>query len=129
LLLSELWYDDQISTIGVIRNPVAVSHSLRRRDPKLRDGDCLELWEAYNTRLLALLARKPFPVIEFGGSRPITAQLTASLGFYGFRAEQSFRFFDRNVVRGTPDEHEWRSLVSPKLIALWDDILECAARV
>lgn len=129
LLVSELWCHNQLPTIGVIRNPVAVSGSLRRRDPELRNGECLDLWEAYNTRLLAILGRQPFPVIEFGGSRSISTQVTAALAFYGFPADQAFRFFDPSTLRGTPDERKWRHLVNPKLVELWDQILACAAQI
>lgn len=127
LLMPELWCYSSVPTIGVIRNPVAVSRSLIRRDPKMSNADCLDLWKAYNKRLLAILAQRPFPVIEFGGSRSLSGQVSAALRFYGFRAEQTFRFFDPSAVRGVPDEHEWRRLVSPELTELWEQILACAA--
>jgi hypothetical protein len=127
LLVSELWCHSQVPTIGVIRNPVAVSCSLRRRDPQMRDDECLGLWEAYNERLLAVLAQRPFPVIEFGGSCSIYTQVTAALCFHGFRPEQAFRFFDPGAVHSAPDEREWRHIVSPRLTELWDQILACAA--
>jgi hypothetical protein len=126
LLLSELWYHSKMSVIGVIRNPLAVSSSLRRRDPRLEHAQCLALWEAYNVRLLALLAERPFPVIEFGGAQSLDTQVTAALAFYGLRSDQPFRFFDPLAVHGTPDEREWRGAVSQRLVALWDQILRCA---
>jgi hypothetical protein len=129
LLMPEFWCQTHMPTIGVIRNPVAVSYSLRRRDLRLGDNECLDLWETYNLRLLGLLSQRPFPVIEFGGSRAISTQITAALCFYGFRAEQTFSFFDPRAVRGAPDEHEWRRLVSPSLVELWDQILARAVHL
>jgi hypothetical protein len=73
--------------------------------------------------------RRPFPIVEFGGPRPLCDQVSSSLCFYGIKPEQPFQFFDPELVRGAPEESEWGRLVNPRLTKLWDEILACAARL
>jgi hypothetical protein len=97
------------------------------RDLQMCDNEYLNLWEAYNTCLLATFAGRRFPVIEFGGSRSIGTAVTAAFSFYGFRPSRAFRFFDPDAGHRAPDERESGSLVGPRVTKLREQILACAA--
>ena len=57
----------QMEFVGIFRSPVAVARSLWTRDvtsfPTLERG--IDLWTAYNRRLLEVHARRPFPIVNF----------------------------------------------------------------
>lgn len=50
---------------GTFRHPVRVAASLTARDPSMPVRAALDLWLAYNERLLALHALAPFPLVDF----------------------------------------------------------------
>jgi hypothetical protein len=53
-----------VQPVGIFRHPLKVAQSLKsRNDLDLRAG--LELWSAYNERLLGLYREAPFPVVSF----------------------------------------------------------------
>lgn len=51
--------------VGTFRNPAQVTRSLRARNTRMSVAQCLELWCAYNNRLLELHTQSPFPVVSF----------------------------------------------------------------
>ncbi len=67
LLTFSFWLDtfpDSI-LIGTIRNPIDVAESLARRSDQFNIDDGLQLWLDYNSKLLDLLKKKPFPLVSF----------------------------------------------------------------
>ena len=123
VLLREFWAGAPLEPIGVIRNPVAVSDSLRRREPERTADECLAMWHAYNSHLLDWLKSKPFPVVEFGGDSDLAGQVERSLTYYGFPCPNRFRFFDSKLVRAAGGGRSWRRQVSADLTSLWDEII------
>jgi hypothetical protein len=66
LFLLGFW-QEVVSTpvyVGTFRHPVLVAESLLRRNGGTLEG-WIDLWAAYNERLLALHERIPFPVVRF----------------------------------------------------------------
>lgn len=123
VLLREFWEGAPLKPIGVIRNPVAVTDSLQRREPERTGDECLAMWRGYNAHLLSWLKSKPFPVIEFGGDDDLGEEVERSLAYYGLPSANDFRFFDSNLVRAAAGVRGWRRQVPPDLIALWDEII------
>ncbi len=123
VLLREFWQASPLKPIGVIRNPVAVTDSLQRREPERTADECQAMWRAYNSHLLDWLESTPFPVIEFGGDSDLAEELERSLAYYGFPSAKSFRFFDRELVRAAGVGRGWRRQVPADLSSLWDEII------
>jgi hypothetical protein len=88
---------------------VAVAHSLQARKPKtfpsLREG--IELWSAYNRRLLEIYDRRPFPILSFdAASHEFAAKLEIvrqRLGFPKPREEIPFFSEELRHQRSEPD--------------------------
>jgi hypothetical protein len=129
LLLGEFWKDESLRMIGVLRNPLAVSCSLRRRDPSLSHERCRELWIAYNEGMLDLLKWKAFPVVVFEDRVPIETQVANALSFHGVSARNPFRSFYADAVRGAGGETAWQHRSSRDMAELWDEILSLAVPV
>ncbi|MCH9698438.1 MAG: sulfotransferase family protein [Gammaproteobacteria bacterium] len=55
---------DSIEFVGIFRHPVAVAESLHARGGMTRTH-AFQLWEAYNSKLLAEYRQSPFPVLCF----------------------------------------------------------------
>ena len=123
VLLREFWKGVPLQPIGVIRNPIAVTDSLRRREPTRTIEECLHMWHSYNTHLLRWLRIQPFPVIEFGGLQDLGAELALALDHYDLPAPNSFRFFDSKLIRASEQGMEWRQEVPVAFSHLWDEIL------
>lgn len=51
--------------VGTFRHPAQVARSLVARDPSMPFDAALDLWLAYNRRLLDLQAAAPFPLVDF----------------------------------------------------------------
>ena len=66
LLLIEGWQAllPKLHFVGVFRHPVAVARSLRARGGMPAE-QAFRLWQAYNSRLLKLHRRSPFPLLSF----------------------------------------------------------------
>jgi hypothetical protein len=123
VLLKEFWDGIPLMPIGVIRNPVAVTESLQRREGRLNQYECLRIWHTYNSHLLRWLESKAFPVIEFEGTRDLATELTLALAHYGQAAPNSFEFFDPSLVRADDTAVRWRQTVPAVFSDLWDKIL------
>lgn len=126
VLLRQLWNGVPLRPIGVIRNPLAVSVSLRRREPQRTEDECLRIWSTYNGHLLRWLEAEPFPVIEFGGENDLEAELALALEYYGLPVSHAFRFFDAEFIRSDQRGVKWRQEVPEGLTQLWDEILSRA---
>jgi hypothetical protein len=128
LLVMELWHDLDPRPIGVIRNPVAVGESLRRRardrprrHPQLAPGDWEDLWLIYNRALLAERRRLEFPLIDFDRNGDLDAQVRAALAFWGLDARSESSFFAHELT--VPSPGDWRSRVrSSEALELWDEL-------
>jgi hypothetical protein len=66
LLVWEGWRELQknIEFVGIFRHPAAVAESLYRRNQMPR-AQAFELWYQYNSRLLRVHRKRPFPVLCF----------------------------------------------------------------
>lgn len=51
--------------IGTFRHPAQVARSLTARDPSMPWSLAIDLWLAYNQRLLAIQESMPFPLVDF----------------------------------------------------------------
>jgi hypothetical protein len=128
LLVMELWRDLDPKPIGVIRNPVAVRHSLERRarergkpHPQLSSEAWERLWITYNGALLRELRRSSFPVIDFDRGTDLDSQVRAALAFHRLESGAQSRFFDRELVG--QDVGGWRDqVISAEALELWDEL-------
>ncbi|MHC4262781.1 MAG: sulfotransferase family protein [Planctomycetota bacterium] len=66
LLTLDFWLESGVEFrfVGTFRHPHEVAASLTRRD-RMPQAKGFELWSHYNTRLLELHARAPFPMLSF----------------------------------------------------------------
>lgn len=78
--------------VGVFRHPAAVARSLGARSDMPRHQG-LDLWHVYNTRLLGLHQRSPFPLLNFDDPSDLLLakvdQVAASIGLH-IRGKNSF---------------------------------------
>jgi hypothetical protein len=67
LLVLDGWLEvlPRLELVATFRHPAVVARSLQRRHGSESPKMWLELWLAYNARLLALLEERSFPVIDF----------------------------------------------------------------
>ena len=84
----------ELDFVGTFRHPRLVAESLLRRNGG-EASKWLDLWAAYNERLLALHAEAPFPIVRFdveeGRYRQSLEAVTARLGL---PAPAALRFFE-----------------------------------
>lgn len=123
VLLREFWSGVPLRPIGVIRNPVAVTDSLLRREPKRTAEECFHIWHVYNTHLLWWLEVEPFPVIVFGGPNDLRREVRLALDHYGLDVHNEFRFFDAGLIRSDKQGVKWRQEVPAAYCSLWDGIV------
>ncbi len=55
----------RLARVGIFRHPMAVHRSLAARSDRFDEGRSIDLWCAYNERLVAEHDRSAFPVIRF----------------------------------------------------------------
>jgi hypothetical protein len=67
LLVLDAWRElvPGLERVGIYRHPLAVHRSLASRDDRMKESRSLELWVAYNERLVEELDRAPFPLLRF----------------------------------------------------------------
>jgi hypothetical protein len=73
LLLLDEWQRQvpDLAYVGIFRHPEAVARSLAKREFSPVDRrPALQLWRAYNERLVAIHRRAPFPILRFDVARP-----------------------------------------------------------
>jgi len=105
LLTLEGWLDvrPDLALVGIFRDPLAVAHSLQRRNGfPLMKG--LSLWRAYNERLLHWASTRACPLIEFS-TRPgeMTVRLGRLIRTLGLLPPLAPEFFDPALPEGTDD--------------------------
>lgn len=121
LLLLDEWRRQipRLDRVGIFRHPLAVHRSLAARNPRFDEKRSLELWGAYNERLLAEHARAAFPVLRF--------DVEASVLFEGLQrvarslhlpaADRSSSFFDAELVHNNDAAEE---AIPRSCRALWE---------
>lgn len=90
----------RLARVGIFRHPLAVHRSLAARSDRFDEGRSVELWCAYNERLVAEHRRAPFPVVQF--------DVSADELFHGLarvaehlelpQAQRGSAFFDASLV-------------------------------
>ncbi len=93
-----------LQPVGIFRHPLRVAQSLRNRND-LDLGAGLELWKAYNERLVAIHAEHPFPVVCFD-EEPATleAKLRQAGEMVGLREAPPGEPFFTDELRNAPAE-------------------------
>ena len=89
-----------LARAGIFRHPLAVWRSLAARNERFDQGRSVDLWCAYNARLVAEHKRAAFPILRFDvGADELFAGLSRvakALGLPG--ADRTSRFFDAELV-------------------------------
>lgn len=88
------------------RHPFAVAQSLNKRDPGLSIDEGLEIWRAYNERLVRVAARFPVRLISYDRhGDAYLASVTRIAGELGLPdPEAAARFYDDNLRHQTVEE-------------------------
>ena len=106
LLLVDGWLDliPNMRFIGIFRHPLAVSASLAARGG-MPQQQALQLWEAYNQRLLALHERTAFPLLCFDEDEEILHdKLNIILPELGLQSLNDERFFSSELKHHRPED-------------------------
>jgi len=124
LLTLEGWLEalPGLELVGIFRHPIAVAESLRRRNGfSIEKG--LELWSAYNDRLLRYRERYGFPVLCFDadGLTELIGRLAGSLGLPS--ATGPLDFFEAELRHAAPDDP---TLVPDRVRRLHQELLRAA---
>lgn len=105
LLTLEGWLDvrPDLELVGIFRDPLAVAHSLKRRNGfTLMKG--FSLWQVYNERLLHWAETRTCPLIEFSThSDEMAARLNHLIRLLGLTPPAIPEFFDAALPKGTDD--------------------------
>jgi hypothetical protein len=100
--------------VGIFRHPEAVSRSLNARGGMPRER-AFGLWKAYNTRLLDIYRKQPFPVLCFDeDEHSLHAKLDKVLNELGLKSPPDERFFSTDLkhhkVENSPIPDDMRKL-------------------
>lgn len=107
--------------VGIYRHPMAVHRSLHSRDPRMKESRSVEIWTAYNERLVAELKRSPFPLLRFDVPVPdLLRNLDAVSQALGLpMAAKDSTFFEFGLVHNNDTLGE---TVPRACRALWDEL-------
>lgn len=122
ILLTEFWQDIDLKYIGAVRNPVAVSSSLEKRRDKIKILRGIELWKIYNSRLLDLKQKQPFPIINFDDRENLFNEVKKALAYYGLPATREFEFFDPTLLQNNISD--WKSQADEESLRLWNALTQ-----
>jgi hypothetical protein len=102
LLMLDEWHRQvgDLVRVGIYRHPLAVFRSLHKRHDDFTPDEAVDLWCFYNERLLAELARDPFPVIRFDVEHDrLLADLTQIAGSLGLDTTRDpSAFLDETLI-------------------------------
>ena len=132
LLTLPFWLEAGIDPlfIATLRQPLRVALSLHDRN-KMPLEQGLQLWQAYNQRLLALWTARPFPLIDFDLEPvPYLAAVVAgllSLGLDPELADQATGFFSQDL-RAQILVDVGDSPLPPGILDLYLRLRECSGR-
>ncbi|MFH1795024.1 MAG: hypothetical protein ABIK36_17810 [Pseudomonadota bacterium] len=104
--------DGWVSILGKVeiaascRHPLAVAQSLNRRDPTLSIDEGLQLWQAYNERLVGVAARLPIRLIDYdrSGETYLDAVVRIARDLALPEPEAAARFYDDDLRHQAIDE-------------------------
>lgn len=100
LLVIDGWLEalPDLEMVGTFRHPAVVARSLQRRHGSDSVGMWLQLWQAYNARLLSLLEQRGVGVIDFDlPAEAYQARLHAVIADLGLRVPAEDAFFDASL--------------------------------
>lgn len=106
LLLVDGWLEliPSMRFIGIFRHPLAVCASLAARGGMPQE-QALQLWEAYNQRLLALYERNAFPLLCFDeDEETLHHKLCIILPELGLQSLNDERFFSSELKHHHPED-------------------------
>ncbi len=99
LLTLEGWLDvlPDAQLVGIVRHPLAVARSLESRNGfEIEKG--LQIWLAYNSRLLHWRQKQDFPVVQcLSDTNAMKAKLHELLHTLDLQPEQPLEFFDAGL--------------------------------
>ena len=108
LLTLDGWLDilGKVEFAASFRHPLAVARSLNRRDPALSIEEGLQLWQAYNERLVSAAARFPIRLIDYdrSGEAYLDAVVRIAHDLALPEPEAAARFYDDNLRHQAIDE-------------------------
>jgi len=107
LLVLDGWLDaiPDLAMVATVRHPMAVARSLQRRSGSESPDPWLELWLAYDRKLLELHAEHDFPIIDFDlPADEYQSRLATLIGELGLRVPEHGGFFDASLRNPTPDD-------------------------
>lgn len=88
--------------VGTVRHPYHVALSLDKRGDKSTFEESMSLWLAYNTNLLELLKKKPFPLISFDlSSNEYLKQQNILINQVLPNVDHSINFYDQKLRNNT----------------------------
>lgn len=96
----------KVELAASFRHPLAVAQSLNRRDPTLSIEEGLQLWQAYNERLVSAAARLPIRLIDYdrSGEAYLDSVVRIARDLALPEPEAAARFYDENLRHQTIDE-------------------------
>ena len=102
LLLVDEWLRQapRLARVGIYRHPLAVYRSLAARNDRFDEGRSVDLWCAYNERLVAEHRRAAFPMLKFDVSAEELAHGLARVAKHLelSQAKGESGFFDQSLV-------------------------------
>jgi hypothetical protein len=107
-----------LARVGIFRHPLAVHRSLAARSDRFDEARSVELWRAYNERLIAEHDRAPFTMLRFdvpqdrlfAGLQRVAKELSLPA------ADKPSRFFDAELVHNEAAAEE----IPRSCRKLWD---------
>ena len=90
----------RLTRVGIFRHPMAVARSLAARSDRFDESRSLDLWCAYNERLVAEHVRSEFPIVRFDvAAEELFAGLARVARFLDLpEADRGSHFFDTELV-------------------------------
>jgi hypothetical protein len=112
-----------LDTVGIFRHPLRVAQSLQSRNDLALEAS-LELWKAYNDRLVEIHRRRPFPIVSFDEEpETLEAKLRAAGEAVGLGPAPPVEPFFTDELRNAPAEG---ASVPAEIEALYDQLRRLA---
>lgn len=128
LLVIDGWLEaiPDLEMVATVRHPLAVARSLQRRSGREPIEPWLDLWLAYNRRLLELHGRHHFPIIDFDlpadAYQARLATLIEELGLHAPAGDAAF--FEASLRHATAEDE----LLPDEVGSVYLELREIAAR-
>lgn len=123
LLTFQGWEDTlpEVEPIVIIRDPVRVAASLRRRNAMPIEAG-LQLWYAYNRRALAIISEKKCPVLTFGYACASFVEQVCRLSTY-MKFPHQRKEFQHYVRSQEPESASPEAVVPGAIVELYQELL------